>query len=138
MTKLLALQHIACEPPAAYEDELRARGIGLERVELDEGHPPRLARLRRTGGDGWADGRLRPAGAPLARRREAADRGRLPPGTTLLASSPAYRSQAFVCGRAYGLQFHLEVTPELAADWGEMPAYRESLTAVRGEARSTR
>lgn len=38
-----------------------------------------------------------------------------------------------MCGRAYGLQFHLEVTPELAADWGEMPAYRESLTAVRGE-----
>lgn len=34
---LLALQHIACEPPAAYEDELRAHGLGLARVELDEG-----------------------------------------------------------------------------------------------------
>jgi len=34
---LLALQHIACEPPAAFEDELRARGHDLVRVELDEG-----------------------------------------------------------------------------------------------------
>jgi GMP synthase (glutamine-hydrolysing) len=33
----LALQHIACEPPAAFEDELRSRGLGLERAELDEG-----------------------------------------------------------------------------------------------------
>jgi GMP synthase (glutamine-hydrolysing) len=36
---LLALQHIACEPPAAYEDELRSRGMDLFRVELDEGEP---------------------------------------------------------------------------------------------------
>ena len=36
---LLALQHIACEPPAAYEDELLAQGLGLVRVELDEGEP---------------------------------------------------------------------------------------------------
>jgi GMP synthase (glutamine-hydrolysing) len=37
MPTLLVLQHIACEPPAAYEDELRARGNDLVRVELDEG-----------------------------------------------------------------------------------------------------
>jgi GMP synthase-like glutamine amidotransferase len=36
---LLVLQHIACEPPAAFEDELRARGLELVRVELDEGDP---------------------------------------------------------------------------------------------------
>ncbi len=35
----LVLQHIACEPPAAYEDELRGRGAELHRVELDEGEP---------------------------------------------------------------------------------------------------
>ena len=34
---LLALQHISCEPPAAFEDELRASGHELVRVELDEG-----------------------------------------------------------------------------------------------------
>ena len=37
---LLVLQHIACEPPAAFEDELLARGLSLERVELDEGETP--------------------------------------------------------------------------------------------------
>ena len=37
---LLVLQHIACEPPAAFEDELRSRGLDLVRVELDEGEPP--------------------------------------------------------------------------------------------------
>ena len=36
---LLVLQHIACEPPAAFEDELLSRGLELERVELDEGEP---------------------------------------------------------------------------------------------------
>jgi GMP synthase (glutamine-hydrolysing) len=34
---LLVLQHIACEPPAAYEDELLRWGAGLHRVEVDEG-----------------------------------------------------------------------------------------------------
>jgi len=39
MTELLVLQHIACEPPAAYEDELQAWGVGLHRVEIDAGEP---------------------------------------------------------------------------------------------------
>jgi GMP synthase (glutamine-hydrolysing) len=33
---ILVLQHIACEPPAAYEDELLERGLGLHRVRLYE------------------------------------------------------------------------------------------------------
>jgi GMP synthase (glutamine-hydrolysing) len=37
--RLLVLQHIACEPPAAYEDEVRAWGADLVRVEVDEGEP---------------------------------------------------------------------------------------------------
>ncbi|HWE33676.1 MAG TPA: type 1 glutamine amidotransferase [Solirubrobacteraceae bacterium] len=37
--RLLVLQHISCEPPAAYEQEMRARGVELHRVELDEGDP---------------------------------------------------------------------------------------------------
>ena len=36
-SSLLVLQHIACEPPAAFEDELRSRGLDVTRVELDEG-----------------------------------------------------------------------------------------------------
>ena len=42
----------------------------------------------------------------------------LPPGARWLASSPACRHQAFRIGdSAYALQFHLEVTPEMIADW---------------------
>jgi GMP synthase (glutamine-hydrolysing) len=36
---LLVLQHIGCEPPAAYEDELLDRGLTLERVCLHDGQP---------------------------------------------------------------------------------------------------
>jgi GMP synthase-like glutamine amidotransferase len=41
----------------------------------------------------------------------------LPGGAELLASSDACRHQAFRAGNVYGLQFHLEVTPEMIADW---------------------
>ena len=42
----------------------------------------------------------------------------LPRGATLLASSEACRNQAFRWGsNVYGLQFHLEVTPAMIADW---------------------
>lgn len=42
----------------------------------------------------------------------------LPSGATLLASSDLCRNQAFRLGEsAYGLQFHLEVTPAMIADW---------------------
>ncbi len=34
---MLVLQHIGCEPPAAYEEELTARGLALDRVRLDRG-----------------------------------------------------------------------------------------------------
>ena len=37
--KLLVLQHIACEPPGAFEDELLEAGGTLHRVEVDEGEP---------------------------------------------------------------------------------------------------
>jgi GMP synthase (glutamine-hydrolysing) len=44
----------------------------------------------------------------------------LPTGATLLASSPHYPHQAFRVGRhVYGLQFHIETTPEIVRDWAE-------------------
>ena len=44
----------------------------------------------------------------------------LPTGATLLASNPAYPHQAFRVGRhVYGLQFHIETTPEIVAQWAE-------------------
>jgi GMP synthase-like glutamine amidotransferase len=42
----------------------------------------------------------------------------LPHGAVLLASSDRCRHQAFrVDDQVYGLQFHLEVTPEIISDW---------------------
>ena len=42
----------------------------------------------------------------------------LPPNAVRLASSPLCRNQAFRYGRhAYGIQFHIEMTPELIDSW---------------------
>lgn len=42
----------------------------------------------------------------------------LPAEATLLASSPVYANQAFRIGTsAYGLQFHIETTPEIVHGW---------------------
>jgi GMP synthase (glutamine-hydrolysing) len=199
--RFLVLQHIACEPPAAFEDELRSRGLDLERVELDEGEAapdwrgfagtivmggpmgayeddahPWLAGEKRmlreaveAGHPVWGvclgaqllaaalGARVYPgpeaevglldveltaaaaedpvfAAAPRSfpTLQWHGDTFDLPPGATLLASSPAYENQAFVYSRAYALQFHLEVSPELAAEWGEVPAYAASLEAIKG------
>ena len=47
----------------------------------------------------------------------------LPDGTVLLAYSEGCRHQAFRFGsNVYGLQFHLEVTPEMVGDWLQQPA----------------
>jgi GMP synthase (glutamine-hydrolysing) len=200
--EFLVLQHVGCEPPAAYEDELRARGIGLARVELDVGGQlpdwRRFAGIIAMGGPmgayeeekyAWlraekelireaVQGGLPFWGVCLGSQLLAASLGArvypgdspevgiepvwrtagsdgdpifahapkkfvalhwhndtfdLPAGATLLASSKAYRNQAFVWGRAYGLQFHLEVNPELATSWVDVPAYHESLEAIQGE-----
>jgi GMP synthase-like glutamine amidotransferase len=43
----------------------------------------------------------------------------LPDGAVRLAGNEAYENQAFRVGaRAYGLQFHVEVTGSLVAHWG--------------------
>jgi len=47
----------------------------------------------------------------------------LPKGAELLATSAACRNQAFRWGRGvYAFQFHLEVTPEIIADWSQQDA----------------
>jgi GMP synthase (glutamine-hydrolysing) len=57
----------------------------------------------------------------------------LPEGAVRLAGSDGYVNQAFRWGsRAYGIQFHVEVSAEMAAEWAEVPAYSEYLDRVLG------
>jgi len=57
----------------------------------------------------------------------------LPAGATLLAQSPFYPNQAFRWGtRAYGVQFHLEVSAEMAREWGRVPEYAAALARTLG------
>src|SRR3954470_2147284 len=80
-------------------------------------------------------------GATLVAKRDAADRdpvfgplplspdvlqwhhdeiSELPTGAELLASNPHYTNQAYRVGRhVYGLQFHIETTPEIIRAWAE-------------------
>lgn len=201
--KLLVLQHISCEPPGAYEDELLAWGGELVRVEVDEGQPipgldgfdgliamggpmgayederlPWLIEekqlIARAVGEGlpvWGvclgaqllaasvGARVMPGPAPevgvLSVHRTSAaksdpvfsalpetfvalqwhgDTFELPAEGVQLARSDAYENQAFKVGRAaYGLQFHIEVGTSLANEWGDVPAYAQSLDAIMGE-----
>ena len=62
----------------------------------------------------------------------------LPEGAVLLASSPAYPNQAFRWGRhAYGVQFHLEVSREMADEWAHVPEYADALERVLGPGAAT-
>jgi GMP synthase (glutamine-hydrolysing) len=62
----------------------------------------------------------------------------LPDGAVALATSPV-ATQAFQTGeRGFGVQFHLEVTPEMAREWADVPEYRaylaEALDRERADA----
>jgi GMP synthase (glutamine-hydrolysing) len=57
----------------------------------------------------------------------------VPEGAVRLASSPAYANQAFRFERAYGVQFHLEVSAEMAREWAEVPEYVTSLERTLGK-----
>ena len=71
-----------------------------------------------------ADPVFGPAPTPLPCVHWHGDTFSLPPGAVHLARNDAYENQAFRVGtRAYGLQFHVEVTGALVAHWGpHLPA----------------
>ncbi len=58
---------------------------------------------------------------------------RLPPEATVTAVNEGGVIEAFRYGsHAFGLQFHVETTADTVAEWGAIPAYRESLTVAKG------
>ena len=56
----------------------------------------------------------------------------LPDGAVGLAGSPAYPNQAFRFENAYGVQFHLEVSGEMAREWMDVPEYANALERTIG------
>jgi GMP synthase-like glutamine amidotransferase len=84
---------------------------------------------------GRADSLLGGLEEPLVTLQWHGDTFGLPEGAVALATSPLVRNQAFRWGdRAYGIQFHLEVTPAMTRRWAQVPAYRKSLADTLGEA----
>lgn len=58
---------------------------------------------------------------------------RVPPGGVVLGRSPACAVQAFRAGpTAWGIQYHVELTPRTVPEWGDVPAYRQSLQRTLG------
>jgi GMP synthase-like glutamine amidotransferase len=199
--RTLVLQHVACEPPGAYEDVMIEHGALITRVELDEGErPPPGERFDVIVAMGGPMGAYEDAAHPWLREEKAlierevrsgtpffgvclgvqllaaalgarvfpgpapevgvmnveltsdaladpvfaglpqvlptlqwhGDTFDLPAGAVRLAGSAAYPNQAFRFERAYGVQFHLEVSDAMAAEWGAIPAYAESADRVLG------
>jgi len=63
----------------------------------------------------------------------------LPDGAVLLATSPAYPNQAFRWKeKAYGIQFHVEISADLAKRWSQVPANRAALERVLGVGAATK
>lgn len=57
----------------------------------------------------------------------------IPAGAVRLAGSAAYPNQAFRAGEtAYAVQFHVEVTGPMLAEWRRVPAYERSAGEVLG------
>ena len=57
----------------------------------------------------------------------------VPPEVDVLASSPSCPIQAIRVGeRAWGLQYHVEVTDTTVQEWNEVPAYAQALEQALG------
>lgn len=57
-----------------------------------------------------------------------------PDGAKVLASSITCRVQAMRVGQnAWSMQYHIEVESDTVGNWGEVPAYREALSATLGK-----
>ena len=62
---------------------------------------------------------------------------RLPEGGVILAGNPACPVQALrVGGRAWGIQFHVEMTATTVAEWSAVPEYAASMAKALGAERA--
>jgi GMP synthase-like glutamine amidotransferase len=83
-------------------------------------------------------GRQDPLFAGFAARLEtfqwhSAEISQLPDDAEVLAENSLCSVQAFRCGaHAYGLQYHVEITPSTTAEWSEIPEYRVGLERTLG------
>jgi GMP synthase (glutamine-hydrolysing) len=58
----------------------------------------------------------------------------IPMGAARLAESPLCPNQAFRFGfSVYGLQFHIEVTPEMISEWLNVPENRMEIISLKGK-----
>jgi GMP synthase-like glutamine amidotransferase len=116
----------ACLGVQLLASALGARVFPLEQSEVG------LLTVERTP-EGLADPVIGALADPLVTLQWHGDTFELPEHGVLLASSAAAPHQAFRFGdAAYGIQFHLEVTPEMAEQWAGVPAYSAALTAALG------
>jgi len=82
---------------------------------------------------GRADPVLSVLGAEFPALQWHGDTFDIPAGAVHLGRSPAYPNQAMRFGEvAYAVQFHIEVTDPMFAEWGEVPAYAASARAALG------
>lgn len=112
--------------------QLLASALGARVYPLEEAEVGLLP-VERTA-EGLADPVLGPLDEPFVTMQWHGDTFDVPDGGVLLASSPAAPHQAFRVGdSAYGIQFHLEVTPEMAETWAGVPEYSAALAQALGE-----
>ena len=114
--------------------QLLASALGARVYPNAAGAEVGLLPVQRTAA-GRADAVLGALAEPLVTLQWHGDTFDLPGGAELLATSPLARNQAFRVGRAYGVQFHLEVTEDQVGEWAEVPAYRDALDATLGPER---
>jgi GMP synthase (glutamine-hydrolysing) len=82
---------------------------------------------------GRADPVLSAAGPEFHALQWHGDTFDIPDGAVWLGRSPAYPHQAMRFGdAAYAVQFHIEVTDQMFAEWGHVPAYEASAQAALG------
>ncbi|MEK9177360.1 MAG: type 1 glutamine amidotransferase, partial [Patescibacteria group bacterium] len=81
----------------------RIKEIGYDTVELTE--------------EGKQSPLFRGLPSPLTVFQWHGDTFDLPSGATLLATSKLCANQAYQIGNAYGIQFHVEITPEFVDEW---------------------